>query len=99
MCFKIFVDLIIIWNFLRNIKYDEYWFEIYFISYLFVFKDFMRFMKKKNINYISNFVNLKYLIHETVLTFLIGLLAHSLLLIIFRYPRPWQRMIFGVELF
>ena len=42
----------------------------------------MRFMRKRKICYISNFVNLKYLIYETILTFLIGILAHSLLLII-----------------
>ena len=29
MCFKIFVDLIMIWNCLRNRKYDEHQFEIY----------------------------------------------------------------------
>ena len=72
-----------IWNCLRSIKYDELRFEI-FISYFFVLKDFMRFMRKRKICYISNFVNLKYLIHKIVLTFLIGLLAHSLLLIIFK---------------
>ena len=72
----------------ENIKYDEHHFEIYFVSYIFVLKNFMRFMRKRKISYISNFVNLKYLIHKTVLTFFIGLLAHSLLLIIFRYPRP-----------
>ena len=55
----------------------------------------MRFMRKIKIFYISNFVNLKYFIHETVLTFLIGLLAHSLLLIIFRHPRPWRGVILG----
>ena len=44
--------------------------------------------EKKKIYYISNFVNLEYLIHENVLTFLIGLLAHSLLLINFRCPKP-----------
>ena len=48
----------------------------------------MKFMKKRKICYILNFVNLKYLIHENVLTFFIGLLAHSLLLIIFRCPKP-----------
>ena len=60
----------------------------YIISYLFVLKDFMRFLRKRKICYISNFVNLKYLIHEIVLTFFIELLAHFLLFIIFRYPRP-----------
>ena len=69
-----------LWNCLRNIKYDEHQIEIYF----------MRFMRKIKICYISNFVNLKYLIHETILTLLIGLLAHSLMLIIFKYPRPWR---------
>ena len=59
-----------------------------YIFYLFVLKDFMRFVRKIKICCISNFVNLKYLIHENVLTFLIGLLAHSLLLIIFRCPKP-----------
>ena len=43
----------------------------------------MRFMRKRKIFYISNFLNLKYLIHEIVLTFFIGFLVHSLLLIIF----------------
>ena len=66
-----------------------------YIYYLFVLKDFMRFVRKRKICYISNFVNLKYLIHENVLTFLIGLLAHSLLLIIFRCPKPWRRVILG----
>ena len=47
-----------------------------YIYYLFVLKDFMRFVRKIKIYYISNFVNLKYLIHENVLTFLIGLLTH-----------------------
>ena len=47
-----------------------------YIYYLFVLKDFMRFVRKIKICYISNFVNLKYLIHENVLTFLIGLLTH-----------------------
>ena len=42
----------------------------------------MRFMRKIIIYYISNFVNLKYLIREIVLIFLIGLITHSLLLII-----------------
>ena len=59
-----------------------------YIYYLFVLKDFMRFVRKIKICYISNFMNLKYLIHENVLTFLIGLLTHSLLLIIFRCPKP-----------
>ena len=72
----------------ENIKYDEHQFEIYFVSYIFVLKDFMRFMRKRKISYISNFVNLKYLIHKIVLTFFIELLSHSLLLIFFRYPRP-----------
>ena len=49
-----------------------------YIYYLFVLKYFMRFVRKIKICYISNFVNLKYLIHENVLTFLIKLLAHSL---------------------
>ena len=44
-----------------------------YIYYLFVLKDFMRFVKKIKICYISNFVNLKYLIYEIVLTFIIGL--------------------------
>ena len=66
-----------------------------YIYYLFVLKDFMRFVRKIKICYISNFVNLKYLIHENVLTFLIGFLAHSLLLIIFRYPKHWRIVIFG----
>ena len=44
---------------------------------------------------ISNFVNLKYLIHENVLTFLIRLLAHFSLLIIFKCPKPWRRVIWG----
>ena len=64
-----------------------------YIYYLFVLKDFMRFVRKRKICYISNFVNLKYLIHENVLTFLIGLLAHFLLLIIFKCPKPWQIVI------
>ena len=55
----------------------------------------MRFMRKRKICYISNFVNLKYLINETLLTFLIRLLAQSLLLIIFKYLRPWLGVIFG----
>ena len=64
-----------------------------YIYYLFVFKDFVRFVKKRKICYISNFVNLKYLIHENVLTFLIELLVHSLLLIIFKCPKPQRRVI------
>ena len=59
-----------------------------YIYYLFVLKDFMIFVKKIKICYIFNFVNLKYLINENVLTFLIGLLVHSLLLIIFKCPKP-----------
>ena len=59
---------------------------------------FMIFMRKQKICYISNVVNLKYLIHETVLTFPIRLLAQSLLLIIFMYLRPWRGVIFGVEI-
>ena len=55
----------------------------------------MRFMRKIKICYISNFVNLKYLIYQNVLTFFIGLLAHSLLLNIFRWPKPWRRVILG----
>ena len=58
-----------------------------FICYLFLLEDFMRLMRKRKICYISKFVNLKYLINEPVLTFLIRLLAHSLLSIIFRYLR------------
>ena len=65
------------------------------VYYLFVLKDFMRFVRKRKICYISNFMNLKYLIHKNVLTFLIGLLAHFLLLIIFRCPKPWRRVILG----
>ena len=57
-----------------------------YIYYLFVLKDFMSFVRKRKICYISNFVNLKDLINENILTFLIGLLAHSLLLIIFQEP-------------
>ena len=45
-------------------------------------KNFMRFIRKIKLCYISNFVNLKYFIHELILTFLIGLLPHFLLLII-----------------
>ena len=56
------------------------------IYYLFVLKDFIRFVRKREICYIYNFVNLKYLINENILTFLNGLLAHSLLLIIFQVP-------------
>ena len=37
----------------------------------------MKFMRKRKICYVFNFVNLKYLIHETVLTFFIGLLSHD----------------------
>ena len=51
-----------------------------YIYYLFVLKYFMRFARKRKICYISNFKNLKYLIHKNVLTFLIGLLAHSFFL-------------------
>ena len=72
----------------EDIKYDEHQFEIYFVSYIFVLKDFMRLVRKRKISYISNFVNLKYLIHKIVLTFFIELLSHSLLLIFFRYHRP-----------
>ena len=50
-------------------------------------------MRKRKICYISNFLNLKYLIYETVLTFPIELLSHSLLLIIFSYPKPWRGVI------
>ena len=36
LCFKTFMDLIIIWNCLRNKKYDEYRFEIYlYVIYLY----------------------------------------------------------------
>ena len=66
-----------------------------YIYYLFVLKDFI-FVRKRKICYISNFVNLKYLIHKNVLTFLIGILAHFLLLVIFKCPKPWRRMILGV---
>ena len=66
-----------------------------YIYYLFVLKDFMRFVRKRKICYIFNFVNLKYFIHKNVLTFLIGLLAHFLLLIIFRCLKPWRRVILG----
>ena len=55
----------------------------------------MKFVRKRKICYISNFVNLKYLIHKNVLTFLIGFLAHSLLLIIFRCLKPWRKVILG----
>ena len=86
MCFKIFVDLIMIWNFLSNRKYDEHQFEIY-LYILFICTQ-MRFVRKRKICYIYNFVNFKYLINENILTFIIGLLAHSLLLIIFKCPKP-----------
>ena len=69
-----------------NISLKYIYIYIY-IYYLFVFKDLILVRKKKS--YISKFVNLKYLIHENVLTFLIGLLAYSLLLIIFSCPKPW----------
>ena len=36
MCFEIFLDLIIIWNCWRNIKYDEHQFEIFlYLIYLY----------------------------------------------------------------
>ena len=57
-----------------------------YIYYLFVLKDIMKFVRKRKIFYIFNFFNLKYFIHENVLTFLIGFLARSLLLIIFKCP-------------
>ena len=47
-------------------------------------QNFIRFMRKRKVYYIPNFMNLKCLINETVLTFIIGLLVHSLLLIIFK---------------
>ena len=95
MCFKIFVNLIVIWNCLRNRNMMNINLKYIYIYYLFILKDFMRFMKKRKICYIFNFMNLKYLIHENVLTFLIGFLAHSLLSIIFRCPKHWQIVILG----
>ena len=95
MCFKIFVDLIMILNCLRNIKYDEHQYEIYLYILFICTQRFYEICEEKKICYISNFVNLKYLIHEDILTFLIRLLTHSLLLIIFRCPKPWRRVILG----
>ena len=66
-----------------------------YIYYLFILKDFIRFVRKRKMCYISNFVNLKYLIHENVLTFFIGFLVHFLLLMIFRCPKPWRKVILG----
>lgn len=45
----------------------------------------MRFTNKRIISYVSNFMNITYLIRETILKFFIELLAHSSLLIILRY--------------
>ena len=50
--------------------------------------------EKKNMLYLK-FCEFKIFDHENALTFLIGLLAHSLLLIIFRCPKPWRRVILG----
>ena len=63
-----------------------------FLSYFLVLKDFMRCTRKRKLCYTFNFVNLKYLIHKIVLKLFIGFLAHSLLLINFKYPRPWRRV-------
>ena len=35
-----------LWNCLKNIKYDEHWFEIYLSLIFLVFKDFMGFLRK-----------------------------------------------------
>ena len=61
-----------------------------YIYILFIYtQGFYEINEEKKICYISNFVNLKYFIYETVLTFFFRFLTHSLLLIIFRYSRPW----------
>ena len=57
-----------------------------YIYYLFVLKDFMRFVRKRKICYISNFVNLKYFIHENVLTFLITFFSSLLIVDYFQVP-------------
>ena len=41
--FEKFVDLTMIWNCLRNRKYDEHWFEIYLSLIFLVFKNFWDF--------------------------------------------------------
>ena len=54
MCFKIFVDLIMIWNCLRNIKYDEHQFEIYLYILFICTQEFYEICeKKKNILYLQ----------------------------------------------
>ena len=63
MCFKIFVDLIMIWNCLRNMKYDEYQFEIYLYILFICTRGFYEICEGKKC-YISKFVNLKYFIHK-----------------------------------
>ena len=79
-----------IWNCLRYIKYYEHLFEIYLSLICLVLKDFMGFFRNEEKYVISLILRiLKYLIHETVLKLFIGLLAHSLLLIIFKYLRHW----------
>ena len=91
MFLKKLVDLTMIWNCFRNRKYDEHWYEIYLSLIFLVFKDFMGFLRKLRKYVISPILRiLKYLIHETILKFFIKLLAHSLLLIIFKYLRHWR---------
>ena len=80
-----------IWNCLRNIKYDEHWFKIYLSLIFLVSRILWDFLGNKEKYVISQILRiLKYLIHETLLKFFIRLLAHSLLLIIFRYLRHWR---------
>ena len=54
MCFKIFVNLIMIWNCLRNRKYDEYLFEIYLYILFICTQGFYEICeKKKNMLYLK----------------------------------------------
>ena len=54
MCFKIFVDLIMIWNCLRNRKYDEHQFEIYLYILFICTQGFYKICEeKKNMFYLQ----------------------------------------------
>ena len=54
MCFKIFVDLIMIWNCLRNKKYDEHQLEIYlYILFICTQRFYEICEEKKNMLYLQ----------------------------------------------
>ena len=73
-----------------HLKRDEGWDPTVYLLFFLYSRILWDFCGNEEKYVISSILRiLKYMIHETVLKFFIGLLTHSLLLIIFRYLRHW----------